>query len=78
MPRDLAPEARRLDPRSVLEQDPLAASLLERPSHAPALEHIRAHDPRARLELASQALHGRGAELPRDEVAPEAKRRNVF
>jgi hypothetical protein len=73
MPLD-SPEARRLDPLRALAEDPLAAPLLEGGS-GPALQHIRAHDPRARLEQAAQALHGRSAELPRDEAEQAAPRR---
>lgn len=80
MPLDAPREAGRLDPRRALAQDPLAAPLLDAAGPQPALQHLRAHDPRARLEHAARALHGRAAELPREDAAepePERPRRRA-
>ena len=70
---------RPLDPHRALAQDPLATPLLEAPQQEPALSHIRAHDPRARLEQAAQALHGRPAQFTEAEPveAEPPKRREL-
>jgi hypothetical protein len=76
-PREHPAPARRLDPLRALDDDPLAAPL-QRQAAASPLEHLRARDPRARLEAASQQLHGARAALPDggapDEPAPPRRR----
>jgi hypothetical protein len=83
MPDTLADQAgaalRRSDPLRALEGDALARSLL--PPDAPEapggpLGHLRARDPRARLETAAGLLHGaRAGEATLPEEHPAPRRR---
>lgn len=81
MPRDdraIAPRPSVPDPRTVLAADALAAPLLgaERPDpQAGPLAHLRARDPRARLEAAAAELHGARDLAQEPEAPPEARRR---
>lgn len=80
MPRDIGEEVRarlrRTDPEAAL-----AGSLLPRqdaapdesPTQAGPVAHLRARDPRARLDAAAMELHGGRADfLPRPPGEPEA------